>query len=369
MFRAMANTSTAGAVPARAPTFRSPAARWRAVRDRDLRADGCFLYAVATTGIYCRPSCPSRRPLARNVAYFDTAVAAAAAGYRACQRCHPDGAATAQRRSGRIAQLCRLIDAAEAMPSLAVLAQAAALSRFHLAREFKAVTGVTPREYYRRRRQLKVEQGLRGDGRITDALLEAGYGSSGRFYAESGATLGMTPRQFRAGGAQLTVHYATAPCSLGHVLAAATPRGLCAILLGDAPELLRQDLERRFPRATLVPAPADFDQQLQQVAALVETPALHFALPLDIQGTAFQQRVWAALRSIPAGSTASYTEIATRIQAPRAVRAVAQACGANPLAIAVPCHRVLRNDGGLSGYRWGVERKRELLRRERKTRT
>ena len=350
----------------RLPAYRAAGARWQAVSLRDARADGRFVYGVATTGIYCRPSCPSRRPLQKNVAFFATPGAAVAAGYRACRRCRPDGIAPAQRRGARIARLCRLIDAAESMPTLVDLAQAAHVSPYHLSREFKAVTGITPREYYQRRRRQRLGSALESAPHITEALHAAGYGSSGRFYAESTAVLGMLPREFRAGGAGLRIHHAVAPCSLGHVLAAATDRGLCAILLGDDPQRLREDLARRFARATLQAAPTTFGRELRRVVQLIEQPALGFDLPLDILGTAFQQRVWAALREIPAGETASYAQVATRLRAPRSARAVAQACAANPLAVAVPCHRVVRGDGGLSGYRWGVERKRELLRRERK---
>jgi AraC family transcriptional regulator of adaptative response/methylated-DNA-[protein]-cysteine methyltransferase len=362
----MATHSDKPTAKVRAPTFASDRARWQAVSLRDARADGRFVYAVATTGIYCRPSCPSRRPLPRNVAYFAAAPQAEAAGYRPCRRCRPDGAAPAGRRGARIARLCRLIDAAESMPPLSELARAAHLSRYHLSREFKAVTGITPREYFRRQRQQRLTQTLQGAPRITDALHAAGYGSSGRFYAESTTVLGMSPRQFRAGAAGLEIRYATSPCSLGIVLAAATDRGLCAILLGDDPQVLLRDLIARFAKATLTAAPAGFARQLASVVRLIEQPRQAFDLPLDIRGTAFQQRVWAALRQIPPGDTASYAQIAGRIRAPRAVRAVAQACAANPLAVVVPCHRVLRSDGALSGYRWGVERKRELLRREAK---
>ena len=362
----MTTTPEPGLRVPRAPAFRSAAARWQAVSLRDARADGRFVYAVATTGIYCRPSCPSRRPLAANVAYFAAAAAAEAAGYRACRRCRPDGTAPAQRRGARIARLCRLIDAAESLPTLSELADAVHLSRYHLAREFKAVVGITPREYYRRQRRQRLTQTLDAAPRITDALHAAGYGSSGRFYEESSAVLGMSPRQFRAGGAGLQIRHAVAPCSLGFVLAAATGRGLCAILIGDDAQTLRADLARRFAQAQLSAAPAGFSRQLRRVVRLIEQPRQAFDLPLDIRGTAFQQRVWAALREIPAGETASYGQIAERIRAPRAVRAVAQACAANPLAVAVPCHRVLRGDGALSGYRWGIERKRELLKRERK---
>ena len=367
MHAAMPTSRPLPTAASRTPVFRTNVARWQAVSLRDGRADGRFVYGVATTGIYCRPTCPSRRPLPRNVRYFDTSAAAEASGFRACRRCRPDSAAPEQRRGARIARVCRLIDAAESMPSLGDLAQAVHVSPYHLSREFKAVTGITPREYYQRRRRQRLGAALDSAPRITEALHAAGYGASGRFYAESTAVLGMSPREFRAGGAGLQICHAVAPCSLGHVLAAATDRGLCAILLGDDPDALRRDLAQRFARATLHAAPAAFGRELRRVVQLIEKPGEGFDLPLDILGTAFQQRVWAALREIPAGETASYAQIAARLRAARAARAVAQACAANPLAVAVPCHRVLRGNGELSGYRWGVERKRELLRRERKS--
>jgi len=364
MHAAMPTSRPLPTAASRTPVFRTNVARWQAVSLRDGRADGRFVYGVATTGIYCRPTCPSRRPLPRNVRYFDTSAAAEASGFRACRRCRPDSAAPEQRRGARIARVCRLIDAAESMPSLGDLAQAVHVSPYHLSREFKAVTGITPREYYQRRRRQRLGAALDTAPRITEALHAAGYGSSGRFYAESTAVLGMSPREFRAGGAGLQICHAVAPCSLGHVLAAATDRGLCAILLGDDPDALTRELQDRFPRARLIGGDASFEGWVACVVGFVEAPAIGLDLPLDIRGTAFQQRVWQALQAIPPGETASYAEIARRIGAPAATRAVAQACGANALAVAIPCHRVVRQDGGLSGYRWGVERKRALLVRE-----
>jgi AraC family transcriptional regulator of adaptative response/methylated-DNA-[protein]-cysteine methyltransferase len=337
--------------------------RWRAVCTRDRAADGTFVYAVRTTGVYCRPSCASRPARPENVAFFDTPAAAAQAGFRACRRCQPDGEATAT--VDVVARACRLIESAETAPTLAALAAAVGLSPFHLHRRFKAATGVTPREYAAAHRARRVRGALASGARVTDALYDAGYGSSARFYEQADAVLGMTPSRFRAGGAQTTIRFALGDCSLGAILVAATDLGVCAILLGDAPEPLLRDLQDRFPRAHLVGGDAAFEALVARVVGLVETPREHHELPLDVRGTAFQQRVWQALRAVPPGDTVSYAELARRAGVPAAaVRAVGQAVAANPLAVAIPCHRVIRTDGALSGYRWGVERKRTLLARE-----
>ena len=347
-------------------TTRDP--RWAAVQARDGRADGTFVYAVETTGVYCRPSCPSRAARPENVTFHASPAAAARAGFRACLRCRPDQAPLAEQQAARVAALCRLIETSERAPTLAALAAHAGLSVFHTHRLFKSVTGVTPRAYGAAHRATRVRGELRARGTITQALHRAGYGSSARFYEKAGALLGMTPARFRAGGAGEEIRFAVGACSLGAILVAATARGVCAILLGDDPEELAHDLERRFPRARLVGADAAFERTVALAVGLVERPRLGETLPLDIRGTAFQQRVWRALRDVPPGRTVSYTEVATAIGAPRAFRAVAQACAANPLAVAIPCHRVVRTDGGLSGYRWGIERKRALLEREARAR-
>jgi AraC family transcriptional regulator of adaptative response/methylated-DNA-[protein]-cysteine methyltransferase len=356
--------------PAAAPTTPAPYAaageRWAAVLARDVAADQAFVYAVRTTGIYCRASCASRRPRRENVEYFPRPEAAEAAGYRACRRCRPRDTPAAEQRGALFTRLCRLIESAEQMPTLAELARLAGLSRFHLQREFRGAVGLTPREYRARRRREQVARTLTAAGSVTEAIHAAGYGCSGQFYGEADTVIGMPARTFRAGAAGECVDFAIADCALGKVLVASTGRGLCAILLGDTAQPLRADLARRFPKATLRQAPAGFATQLREVIRHIEQPQRPLALPLDIRGTAFQQRVWKALREIPVGGTASYTDVGRRIRAPRAARAVAQACGANPLAVAIPCHRVLRSDGSLSGYRWGLERKRELLRREAK---
>ncbi len=337
--------------------------RWVRILARDKAADGTFWYSVVTTGVYCRPSCPSRACNPGNVVIHDSLEAARATGCRACLRCRPDdpsdSAATA-----KVAQACRLIDEAEQAPSLADLADALGLSPQHLHRLFKAATGVTPRAYAGARRAARLRERLDGDGTVTEAIHEAGYGSSARFYAEAQDVLGMTPRRYRAGGAGEALRFATGTCSLGAILVAASGRGIAAILIGDDPDRLVRELRDRFSRAQLVGGDPAFDALLAQVVAFVETPSVGLDLPLDIRGTAFQQRVWQALRQIPPGSTASYAAVAARIGAPGAVRAVAGACAANALAVAIPCHRVVRHDGGLSGYRWGPERKRALLDRE-----
>ena len=341
-------------------------ARWDAVRQRDSKADGQFYYSVRSTGVYCRPSCAARPALRANVAFHASCAEAEAAGFRPCLRCKPGQPPLAERQAAIVAQSCRLIEASEAMPDLDTLAQAAGMSRFHFHRVFKAHTGITPKAYAAACRGERVKAGLAqpGTGSVTDALYAAGFNSSGRFYAATPGLLGMTPGAFRAGGSGAVIHFAIAVCSLGALLVASTDKGVCAILLGDDAEMLLRDLQDRFPQADLRGAEADYEQTVARVIGLVETPALGLDLPLDVRGTAFQQRVWQALREIPAGSTVSYAELARRIGLPTGARAVAGACAANALAIAIPCHRVVRNDGALSGYRWGVERKQQLLERE-----
>lgn len=338
---------------------------WQAVVERDASADGRFVYAVRTTGVFCRPSCGARRPREQNVAFYATAMAARSAGFRACKRCCPESS-PASRHVDSIALACRLIESSEQAPSLRDLAQHAGLAPHYFQRTFKAITGVSPKAYAQRVRTTRLEGALVRAARITDACYDAGYGSSGRFYESATGILGMTPRQYRDGANGLALHFALARCSLGAILVAATDRGVCAILLGDEPEALLRELHERFPRAELRGGEAGFERLVARVIALVEQPGAGHDLPLDIRGTAFQQKVWAALRGVPAGRTATYTEIARRVGSPNAIRAVAAACAANPLAVAVPCHRVVRLDGNLAGYRWGLARKQELLERERK---
>jgi AraC family transcriptional regulator of adaptative response/methylated-DNA-[protein]-cysteine methyltransferase len=338
--------------------------RWASVVARDRKADGKFYYSVATTGVYCRPSCAARPARPENVRFHATCKDAERAGFRPCKRCKPDQAWLENQHAAKIAAACRLIETSEEAPSLEQLANHVGLSIYHLHRVFKAVTGLTPKGYAAAHRAKRVRSKLRKSGTVTDAIYGSGYNSNGRFYATSNEVLGMTPTNYRAGGASTEIRFAVGECSLGSILVAKSERGVCAILLGDDPNELARDLQNRFPRAHLIGGDAAFERLVSKVVGLVEAPALGLDLPLDVRGTAFQQRVWQALRKIPAGSTASYIEIAKRIGSPRSFRAVAQACGANALAVAIPCHRVVRNDGALSGYQWGVERKRTLLERE-----
>jgi AraC family transcriptional regulator of adaptative response/methylated-DNA-[protein]-cysteine methyltransferase len=338
--------------------------RWAAVVARDPKADGKFFYSVRTTGVYCRPSCGSRRARRENVAFHATAAAAERAGFRPCKRCKPDQASLASQHAATVARICRRIEAADKPLSLAALASDAHMSRYHFHRVFKAVTGLTPRAYAAAHRAERVRRELGRSRTVTEAIFDAGFNSGGRFYATSDAVLGMTPTDYRAGGARAQIRFAVGECSLGSILVAKSAKGVCAILLGDDPEQLARDLQDRFPRANLIGADAEFEKLVAKIVGFVEAPAMGLDLPLDVRGTAFQQRVWQALRKIPVGSTASYSDIAQRIGAPKSVRAVAQACAANAIALAIPCHRVIRHDGAVSGYRWGVERKRALLERE-----
>jgi AraC family transcriptional regulator of adaptative response/methylated-DNA-[protein]-cysteine methyltransferase len=343
-------------------TQRDP--RWTAVLARDASQDGRFVYSVRTTGVYCRPSCPSRRARPENVAFHADCAAAEAAGFRACKRCRPHQASAAETRAAAMARICRYIEAASEPPRLAALARRAGMSPFHFQRVFKATVGVSPRAYALAHRVQRVRGELRRAGTVTQAIVDAGYNSGGRFYATSNAVLGMTPRAFRAGGANTAIRFAVGDCSLGVVLVAQSDKGICAILLGADPEALVRELQDRFPRAELQGGDAGFERCVAAVVKFVDAPATGLKLPLDVRGTVFQQRVWQALRGVPAGARVSYAAVARRIGAPRSARAVAQACAANTLAVAIPCHRVVRTDGTLSGYRWGIERKRALLERE-----
>jgi AraC family transcriptional regulator of adaptative response/methylated-DNA-[protein]-cysteine methyltransferase len=345
------------------PTEHDP--RWQSVLTRDRSADGTFVYAVRTTGIYCRPSCPSRGAKPQNVSFFASPAAAEAGGFRACQRCNPNGSSLAEVHAAIVAAACRMIEASEDLPKLAVLASSMGMSRYYFHRQFKAITGLTPRAYSAAHRAHKVRSRLADkDGSVTEAIYAAGFSSNSRFYEQSHAVLGMTPSAFRQGGRHTDIRFAVGQCSLGAILVARSDRGICAITLADDPEELVRDLQDRFPAANLIGADGGFEQLIARVVGFVEAPRLGLELPLDLRGTAFQQRVWQALRKIPAGETATYADIALRIAQPKAVRAVARACGANNIAVAIPCHRVIRTDGSLSGYRWGVERKRALLDKE-----
>lgn len=340
--------------------------RWEAVLARDRRADGQFVFSVSTTGVYCRPSCGARRPRPEHVRFHGTAAAAQAAGFRPCRRCRPDLPPQGAPHAAAIAAACRRLAALEP-PPLAILARAAGLSPFHFHRRFKAATGLTPRQFAAAHREQRLRRSLTAASSVTEAIYAAGYNSSGRFYASAREMLGMVPACFRAGGEHEVIRYACGHGPLGTVLAARSRGGLCAILLGDDPVTLAADLARQFPRARLEPAGAGFERSLARVLALVSKPdgdTSSLDLPLDIRGTLFQRRVWQALRRIPPGATVTYGTLARRLGAPGAARAVARACAANPLAVAIPCHRVLRADGVPTRYRWGTARKQALLRRE-----
>ena len=338
--------------------------RWEAVIARDSSFEGQFYIAVKTTGIYCRPGCPARLPKRANVRFFDTREEAEQEGFRPCKRCKPDRQSLGELHAGKIAQACRLIETADEAPKLDDLAEAVGLSPYHFHRIFKQALGVTPKAYATAHRAKRVREGLGKSGTVTEAIYEAGFNSNGRFYANASEVLGMTPTDFRSGGAGQAIRHAIGTCSLGPVLVAESEKGVCAILFGDEPESLQKELQVMFPRARLVGGDKAFEKLTAKVLAFVEDPAKGLDLPLDVRGTAFQHRVWEALRRIPVGSTASYTEIAEKIGAPKAVRAVARACATNRIAVAIPCHRVIGSDGSLTGYRGGIERKRALLAKE-----
>jgi AraC family transcriptional regulator of adaptative response/methylated-DNA-[protein]-cysteine methyltransferase len=323
-----------------------------------------FWYSVATTGIYCRPSCPSRTANPKNVCLHDTLEAARDAGFRPCKRCNPDGLSLDAGYAVIIAKACRLIEQSEELPSLTALADAVELSPGYFHRMFKARTGLTPKEYAAAHQANRVREKLGRSNTVTEAIYDAGFNSNGRFYEKSTDILGMTPTQYRTGGTAEVIRFAVGQCSLGAILVASSEKGVASILIGDNPDGLVRDLQDRFRNARLIGGDSDYELLVARVVGLIEAPRLGLDLPLDVRGTAFQQRVWQALRDIPAGRTVTYMDIARKIGSPKSVRAVAGACAANNIAVAIPCHRVVRNDGSLSGYRWGVERKRILIDRE-----
>jgi len=345
-------------------TYRTDQAWWQALVGRDPHANGAFVYGVATTGVYCRPGCASRRPHRKNVRFFETWQQAESAGFRPCKRCSPRSPAGQDPRVEAVIRACQIIEGAESPPRLADLAQAVGLSPSYLHRLFKKTVGVTPRQYAAERRVGRVRDNLQTSPTVTHAMVEAGFASSSRFYANTAATLGMTPSAYQKGGQDMHIRFAVSSCSLGWVLVAATAQGICTIDLGDTSEALVERLRARFPQAALMEHDPELLAWVEQVLAFLESPREGLGLPLDIQGTAFQQRVWMALQETAPGLTASYGDIAARIGRPNAARAVAQACAANPIAVAIPCHRVVKRDGSLGGYRWGSERKRALLERE-----
>lgn len=339
--------------------------RWSAVVERGPAFDGKFYYSVKTTGVYCHPSCAARLARPEHVAFHDTPQDAERSGFRPCKRCKPDQGSPRERRAAAVEAACRTIEAAEEPPALRELAEAAGMSPSHFHRMFKTMTGVTPKAYADAERTKRVQRALaEGESSVTEAIFAAGFNSSGRFYETTKEMLGMKPREYKKGGMNAQIHFAIGESALGSILVARSDKGVCAILLGDDPDALVRDLQDRFPKAALVGGDGAFEEVVAKVVGFVEDPSKGLDLPLDVRGTAFQQRVWEALRRIPVGMTASYAEIAKTLGEPSAFRAVAGACSANALAVAIPCHRVVRSDGALSGYRWGVERKRDLLRRE-----
>ncbi len=352
--------------PATTRTASDEARLWRAVLERDAREDGRFVYAVRTTGVYCRPVCPSRRANRANVSFFKTPLAARAAGFRACKRCTPDAARARDRARQCALDACRYIEAqTERMPTLAELGREVGLSPAHLQRVFKRVVGVSPRKYADTLRVDRLKKQLQGGDAIAGALYASGYGSTSRLYEKAGAQLGMTPSAYRKRATGERIRYVTLPSPVGgHLLVAETSLGICALRLGDRVRGLHDELGREFASARIERGD---DAMREKFARLVADGGRGLAeLPYDVQATAFQRRVWEAIRAIPTGSTATYGDLAAAIGKPRAVRAVAEACPANSVALVIPCHRVVPSAGGTGGYRWGAKRKRALLARERK---
>jgi AraC family transcriptional regulator of adaptative response/methylated-DNA-[protein]-cysteine methyltransferase len=341
-----------------------PDARWEILRSREKFPDGAFVYGVATTKIYCRPGCPSRLPRRENVRFFVSAGEAERAGFQPCKRCQPDRPSAERRQAEAVAKACALIEASEEKPNFDDVARAAGMSRHHFHRVFKEKTGLTPGAYLGALRKSRALAGLCNGRTATEAAYDAGYSSSGRFYEQCVPALGLKPKAFRKGGAGEVIRFAVGECSLGSILVAATAQGICAIELADAPEALVEGLQNRFRNADLIGGDAEFERIVAQVVAFVDNPKRVFDLPLHVRGTAFQEKVWRVLREIPLGKTMTYAEVAAKAGVPGAVRAAASAIASNRLAVAIPCHRVVRTGGALSGYRWGVERKAKLLKRE-----
>ena len=346
-----------------AKAYATDAARYRAFTTRDTNAEGHFIIAVKTTGIYCRPGCPARPPKIENVEFFDDIAGARKAGYRACLRCKPDEPAQGAKIARVVTEACRKLERDEEVPSVASLAKAAGFSEGRFHKLFKQATGLSPKQYVLAKRVEKFRDRLKGGETVTAALYDAGFNASSRAY-EASRRLGAKPRDVKSGGATLTLKAAVARCSLGFVGIAMSERGLCALAFGDSAKAAREAVQERFPKAQLIDADGALSGAIARVVALVEEPAGAFDLPLDIRGTAFQERVWQALRKIPAGETRSYAAVAKTIGEPSATRAVANACGANKIAVAIPCHRVVASDGAIGGYAFGVKRKKVLLAKE-----
>lgn len=347
--------------------FSTDDARWKAVVDNNSSADGTFYYAVITTGVYCRPSCTSRLPNRANVEYFSTWDDAETAGYRACKRCNPKTDSKTLEIEKKIIHSCRIIEESEVSLKLDEIATRVNLSPYHFHRLFKKIVGVTPKQYASRNQSQRFQKSLKTSPSVTDAIYSAGYGSSGSAYDKTQDQLAMKPREYRKGATGITINYGLAHCFLGWVIVAATDRGICAIEFGDDPDILPDQVQTRFPNAQLKKADIGFDSLIKEVVEFIKAPEDKFQLPLDIQGTAFQQRVWNVLRQIKPGKTLSYSDVANRIGNPNAVRAVASACASNKLAVVIPCHRVISKDGKVSGYRWGTERKKMLLESEKES--
>jgi AraC family transcriptional regulator of adaptative response/methylated-DNA-[protein]-cysteine methyltransferase len=354
--------------PAASVSALTPDRRWRIVLARDRRYDGAFVYAVRSTGIYCRPSCASRRPRRGQVTFFPIPEAAEREGFRACRRCHPADVAGGDPAVALVREACRALETADA-PRLETLAQRLGQRPHGLLRAFKRVLGITPRQYRDARRVARFKHELKRRPHVSPAVYEAGYGSSSRVYEHAHAQLGMTPATYARGGAGAEIAFAVVPCSLGKLLVAATPRGVCRVSLGDSAASLEADLAAEFPAARVRKDRAGLERWVTAILAYLEGSEPSLAVPLDIRATAFQRRVWQELQAIPYGETRSYADVARRIGRPTANRAVARACATNPAALIIPCHRVVREDGALGGYRWGIDRKSALLEQERESRT
>ena len=342
-------------------------AKWSAMVSKDARFDGQFVFAVSSTGIYCRPSCPSRRARRENVSFFQLPEAAERAGFRACLRCRPRDTRAVDNHVEMAQRVCRVIEESDGEPmTLAKLSQAVSVSSFHLQRTFKSVMGITPSQFAEECRIRRFRKSVRNGGAITQAIYDAGYGSSSRLYEGAASQLGMTPATYGKGGKGAVINYAIVECHLGHLLVAATNKGVCSVKLGDTPEQLANDLAKEFPAATINSDEQPLRPSVRAVVNYLSHKIPHIDLPLDIQATAFQRQVWEQLRAIPYGETYSYTQVAKAIGQEKAVRAVARACATNPVALVIPCHRVIREDSTLGGYRWGLERKKQLLKDEKK---
>ncbi|HXO87270.1 MAG TPA: bifunctional DNA-binding transcriptional regulator/O6-methylguanine-DNA methyltransferase Ada [Candidatus Acidoferrales bacterium] len=366
---------------------RENGSQWRAVESRDRRADGSFVYAVRSTGIYCRPSCPSRKPHREQVVFFPLPEAAEQSGFRECRRCRPRTVPMRDARIATVARVCREIEAqVEADPgidlrsdtqlTLAALGKSAGMSPHQLDRAFRTAMGITPRQYADAQRMRRLKSNLKKGDNVTTALYEAGYGSSSRLYERAPSHLGMTPAEYGRGGAGMDIHYTIVDSPLGKLLVAATDRGISALYLGESGAALRAALRKEYPAANLTVEEGvsrreredgSLGERVAKILAHLRGQEPHLDLPTDVQGTAFQRRVWEELRKIPYGATKTYTEVARAIGRPQAIRAVARACAMNPVSVVVPCHRVVRRDGNLAGYRWGISRKQALLEHEGKS--